>query len=183
MLIFVFLAIGCVDKKRKVEKDLLSMQSQHISLCLEGMACTHSENDTSTVSPKKEEETSFHYVIYIDSTRCSPCIIDQLFQWNEFIDSTRAECLDVDYFFIVAPKTEQVEDAFLSIESCGLKNDIYVDTAYLFRKMNKGLPQDAKFHSFVINNENKVILVGDALHSSNIRNLFNKIIAVKDDGI
>ena len=118
-------------------------------------------------------------MIYIDSTQCSTCSIDGLHRWNSLIDSVRLNKLDLSFLFIVSPPKWQLEDVFLAIESSGLKNDIYVDSLSIFSGVNPNLPQDIKYHSFILDMDNNPKLVGNVLENPSIRKIFDKLLSSK----
>ena len=77
---------------------------------------------------------------------------------------------------IVAPKHEQIEDAYLSIESNGLDSPVYVDTAYAFRKANPYLPDERMYHSFLLDEKDSVVIVGNPIENPKIDSLINVIV-------
>jgi len=178
IFILIFSVFGCKDERKNIEENLSSMQLHPISLNLDKMVRMHSKNDTSYIT-MKAASPKYRYIVYVDSSECSPCMIDHMYEWNGLIDSIRERNLSVDFIFIVAPRYNQKEDAILAIESSGLKNDIYVDTAYTFMQANTYIPKEAKYHAFIINDSNKVVLVGNVLNNKRINNMFNKILKIK----
>lgn len=74
------------------------------------------------------------------------------------------------------PKIEQMEDVHFSIASSGLHSPIYVDSLFAFRKQNKKLPTEQKYHSFLLDKLGHVILVGNPLQNSKIEEMLDKII-------
>lgn len=62
------------------------------------------------------------------------------------------------------------------IQSIQLNSIIYVDTTQHFRRHNPNIPSDVMFHTFLLDSDNKVILVGSPIQNNRIQNLFKKII-------
>lgn len=170
--IIAVLISGCHDEKKDVEEEIIRMQSHPIVLPLQKMACRYKDRDTIATDNINKQ---LRMVVYVDSSRCSPCTLDKMFVWNDFIKETdsvfggRLECV-----FIVAPKPEQMEDAFLSIESSGLKKPVYVDTTYAFRKANKDFPNDSRFHTFLLDRNDSILLVGNPLEMQIVKELLYK---------
>ena len=101
---------------------------------------------------------------------------DKMHQWNRLIDKTRMQGSHVNYVFIFEPKSEQIEDAHFAVESSGLKNRIYLDTAYIFRKDNKFIPKDRKYHTMLVDEKDSIVLIGDPKANKNIERIFLNII-------
>lgn len=79
-------------------------------------------------------------------------------------------------FFIFEPKSEQLEDAYLSIKSSGLINEIYLDTAHIFKKDNGFLPSDEKYQTVLTDSNGRIILIGTPLTNHKIEKLFLQLI-------
>lgn len=115
-------------------------------------------------------------VVYVDSSACSSCTLDKMYVWNKSIEKARKQGNRLKYVFIIAPKAEQLEDAYLSIESNGLESPVYVDTAYVFRKANPHLPEERMYHSFLLDAKDSVVIVGNPMGNPKIDGLINKIV-------
>lgn len=179
IIVIMFSIISCNDNKNDIEDNLLSMQKKAILLPLGNMMSQHCKNDTASFENCNSIKANYRYVVFIDSAQCSPCAIDGLYRWNSVIDSVRQNKLNLSFLFIVSPPKWQLEDVLLAVEFSGLENDIYIDSMNIFSKMNQHLPRDSKYHSFVINGDNKVVIVGNVLINGKIRELLNKLLKSK----
>lgn len=165
--------LASCNGNRGIEENLNDMRSKPINLCLEEMQCRNKYGDTIVVDSVKP---SYRMVVYVDSSACSPCTLDKMFLWNESIKKARKQGNRLKYVFIVAPKMEQLEDAYLSIESNGLDSPVYVDTAYAFRNANPHLPKERMYHSFLLDAKDSVVIVGNQIENPKIDSLINKIV-------
>lgn len=168
----VMMFVSC-NQKSDIETSLMKMKSRSVNLCLQEMQCRNKYGDTIVVDSIKP---SYRMVVYVDSSVCSPCTLDKMFLWNESIKKAREQGNRLKYVFIVAPKPEQLEDAYLSIESNGLDSPVYVDTAYAFRRANPHLPQERMYHSFLLDAKDSVVIVGNPMEHPKIDSLINKIV-------
>lgn len=167
LICIIFLVSSCTNNY-KVRHTLKQMQERTVVLSLDRMKVTHSANADKRYVICKD---NYHLCVYIDSTQCSPCQIDNLFHWNEFMDSTYSSKKKLDYVFIVAPKQSQLDEALLSIESCGVKAPVYLDTAYVFQKSNPQIPKNTKYHTFLLDRKGNVLVVGNPMDNENVRKL------------
>lgn len=100
-----------------------------------------------------------------------------MFLWNDMIDMTHAK---VNYIFIFEPKKNQIEDSELSVESSGLKANIYLDTARVFRKENAFIPKGEKYHTMLIDTNDSIVMVGMPLTNTRIKNIYYKILKIEE---
>lgn len=172
ILFILCMIISCKEDNRLLHT-LKEIKSMPIKLHLDKMQCKYKGKDTLLTNITKP---CLRLVKYIDSTECSPCILDHMHYWNTLIDETKQNENKVQYIFIVAPKAEDLENTYLSIQYGGLRNPIYVDTAYIFRKNNPVIIGKSIYHTFLLNERDSIILVGDPLESMEIKELFKKTI-------
>lgn len=164
---------SCGNEHDTVLYALKEMESRPMALHLDRMQCKYRGRDTlclDSVMPK------LRLVRYVDTTECSPCILDRMYYWNDLIKEAGRYDGKLRYIFIVAPKVLQLEDTYLSIEYSGLDSPVYVDTAYVLRKENPQIPVDPIYHTFLLNEKDSVILVGNPLENVEIENIFRHTI-------
>lgn len=56
---------------------------------------------------------------------------------------------------------------------------VLLDTLGEFEKLNPHLPKNKALHTFLLDENNNVILVGNPLHNKKIEEMFNKIVEEK----
>lgn len=168
----VMMFVSC-NQKSDIETSLMKMKSRSVNLCLQEMQCRNKRGDTIVVDSVKP---SYRMVVYVDSTECSPCTIDKMYMWNDAIKKAKKGGNKLRHVFIFAPKPDQIEDTYLSIESSGLDSYVYVDTAYAFRRENPHVPQDRMFHFFLIDDKDSVVIVGNPIEHPKIDSLVNRIV-------
>ena len=154
------LACMVVSCKQDIVKNTLKdLQSQPVKIRLDRMECRMYDRDTVYADSVKP---LLRLVTYVDSSACSPCTLDHMYVWNDFIDESRQYNGKQEYIFVIAPKPgpSHLEDVHLSIESCGLKCPVYVDTAYVFKNDNPHLPTDNRFHTMLLDRNDSVLMVG-----------------------
>ena len=97
--------------------------------------------------------------------------------WNSLIKLEHENPNGIRYYFILEANPEKLETTTSMLQSTTqLKHTIYVDTAQYFRKKNPQIPSDVLFHTFLLDNDNKVVLVGDPTKNKSIQNLFKQIL-------
>lgn len=164
------LFLGCKSEKEQVRDKIEEMKSRPIELCLDKMECRR--------NPLSKLNKKYTMVVYVDSAECSSCALSKLRFWNPLIAEAKKKQLDIDYVFILAPKKEDMEDVNVELEITDLQSSIYVDTAFAFKKNNKDLPKENKYHSFLLNTEGKVIFIGSPIANKKVMDIYKNIVNV-----
>lgn len=109
-----------IRAKSNMRESIFNMQKHRVKLYLNRMAYCVPDNDTARADTST---APYRLVTYIDSTNCTPCMLNKMHQWNDIIDYTRANGNHVNYIFIFEPKADHIEDAHFAVESSGLKTE------------------------------------------------------------
>ena len=113
-------------------------------------------------------------VIYYDLTDCLPCKSKEFSLWQPLIDDIRKNNIPVN----IIPICASSDNTFF----CTLYENNELDIPCLwdqqkdFEKYNT-LPSNPLYHTFVVNEENKICLMGTPLYNSNLWQNYKKIIA------
>lgn len=169
-MMICLLFFGCKSEKEQVRDKIEEMKSRPIELCLDKMECRR--------NPLSKLNKKYTMVVYVDSAECSSCALSKLRFWNPLIAEAKKKQLDIDYVFILAPKKKDMEDVNVELEITDLQSSIYVDTAFAFKKNNKDLPKENKYHSFLLNTEGKVILIGSPIANKKIMDIYKSTVNI-----
>ena len=124
----------------------------------------------------------FKYVVYVDSTECSPCKIAHLGIWNYF--KNELEDNNAGLFIILFPSRDNVLDIQEVHETYKHRIPIYIDTLGVFEREN---PQIAKmtteYHSFLLDKDNTIVAFGDASTNLHVRDEIFRILSEDADSI
>lgn len=168
---------GCRKNQTIAMKDKIGLIKQHkISLPLERMkrVCNRS---TGCCIPK---DRSLKIVAYSDSMACSSCAVDKLYTWLDMIKKTEPYGEKINYNFIFCPKKEERENVEFAIKTLAHFNyPVYVDTLGLFEGLNPQIPHIANLHTFFLDENNNVLLVGNPINNKKIEKLFWQIVEEK----
>lgn len=121
-------------------------------------------------------------VLWFDSTECSLCRFESL----PNIDYIYTYCYDslpmgsVDVITLFSPSKEQLPLFRNIIETSNLIYPIYLDDNNLFEELNQFIPKEHQYHSFLINKDSKIMIVGGPFHNNKMwdlyKSLLNKIV-------
>jgi hypothetical protein len=114
------------------------------------------------------EEVRPKIIIYINRGGCTPCKL-KLSEWKDYMANVHSINKKISFIFIVAPENITELDKEFIIND--FKHIVYYDLNTNFEEINN-LPKDSKYHTFMVNNMNKIILVGNPVINSKINELY-----------
>lgn len=86
----------------------------------------------------------------------------------------------VDVITLFSPSKEQLPLFRNIIETSNLIYPIYLDDNNLFGELNQFIPKEPQYHSFLINKDRKIMIVGGPFHNNKMwdlyKTLLNKIV-------
>ena len=110
-------------------------------------------------------------IILFDSLECSSCQINKLFNYVSAYEKIRA-LPDCDLMTVFSPRQEEYDETVRQLMILNFPYPIYIDFLGNIRKLNKCIPDDTKFHRFLINKNGKPVFVGNPMHSPQMMELF-----------
>ncbi|MDR1980566.1 MAG: DUF1573 domain-containing protein [Tannerellaceae bacterium] len=116
-------------------------------------------------------ESEYKVLIYIDSMGCTSCKL-QLPRWKELIAYTDSVTGGtVPFLFFFHPKDMKEISYLLKRE--GFDFPICIDLQDELNKRNQ-FPPDITFQTFLLNKENKVVVIGNPIHNLAVKELYLK---------
>lgn len=173
---FILLALSsCKDNALKKELKRLSqleIKIPNIEQCMYGGKDTvmHITNDALA-----------RMVIFYDSTVCSSCQVSRIWEWEDVVGLSKATNGKFAPVFVFNPPKGKVNELRIALKSYPFKYPIFIDEDGEFVKQNPELPANTLLHTFLIDKNNNVTLVGKPtgndqlweLYKSTIRDLVN----------
>lgn len=157
-----------------VRRKIMRMQSKPIVIRADKMICL-SKNDAD-YRKKPLKWVSFH-----DTITCKPCQMSHISDWNHIMETKGVGCC-----FVLSAKpcevgkyVEAYQNTCYNTKAC-----VYLDTAGFFVHDNPRVPQEALFQEFLMDEKNKVLLVGNPVRNGSVHELFIRILNEKEiDGL
>ncbi|MDO5526094.1 MAG: hypothetical protein Q4F85_08435 [Prevotella sp.] len=171
----LFILCAC-NKNEQYKERILKMKSKPINVTKEKMKLVYCNIKDSTNLYGGDKTDSLLWIVYADSFVCSSCKLSELQYWNEFIHKARKKCNSIDFCFIFSPREEDRDIFMFTAKSLKLASLIYLDTLRTFPQNNPQIPKDQRFHTFLLDKNKNVILVGDPVKNEKINNIFWKIL-------
>lgn len=170
LLILPLLLLSCEGDKT-VRDDVRKIKSQSLVVSLDKMEKRICVSDTSfNVTNRPKEYT---IVVYTGEKSCSSCALKGMYRWDRLLRETGA---DLKAVFIFAPAKEKMEEFSFTMRTSSPSQPIYIDTANVFLTENPQVPDISALHTFLLDKDNKVLMVGNPIINPEIRKLFWKIL-------
>lgn len=131
--------------------------------------------EDSVISYNKIEVQQYAILTYIDSIGCMSCKMN-LPEWTKFIwDLDSISNRTIPCLFIFNPKNDDKKRMADLLRRTGFSYPVCVDERDSFNLLNK-FPKDERFRTFLLNNENRVIAIGNPIHNPKVKELYLNII-------
>ena len=82
----------------------------------------------------------------------------------------------VSFYVIISPKLQDLDDALYFLWKKNFRIKVFVDRDNAFSEFNNFIPYGEKYHSFLINQDKKIILVGPPNYNKSMWNLYKTTI-------
>lgn len=168
MLVFLSLILFSCSTKDDIKKKIARMIEKPVLIDVEHMLFCRLDSGSHLNNTKKRQ---FSFVIYTDSTQCSPCFIKGLTEWNDILRLENSNEHDIQFFFIIEPRKNDTGLLLKKIKQSGFKHSVLVDNKSLFLKANPQIPKEAIYHTFLLDKNNNIILVGNPLINEDVKKL------------
>ena len=126
--------------------------------------------------PQFQTLGKYRMVVYTDSTSCSPCALKQFTSWGPILDSLQSCPLLSNILFIFSPSRSKLEEVEYILSNSKFKYPVYLDTCNAFTKSNRDMPTDRIMHTFLIDEDGHVVLVGNPVTSEKMRSLYFNVL-------
>ena len=151
--------------KRTLEKQLVAMDGMRINLDFEN-AITVYDGIDSTYFPSNTRKL----VLYVDSTSCSGCFLSNLVGYHDINDSLVAH--GGELLVLLHPQRGRMEEIKTRMRHERYPFWCIVDVSGEFIAKNPELPENKLLHTFSLDEQSNVILVGDPTRNEKINELF-----------
>jgi hypothetical protein len=110
-------------------------------------------------------------VVYINSENCESCKLQTLIPMHIFIIENRH---NKNFGIIVILSPSNIESAESFLEEMRFRQTVFYDLDGSFERLNPHLQKNENFHTFLLDEENKVILIGNPVRNTKLKNLYFK---------
>lgn len=113
-------------------------------------------------------------IVFVDSTECSKCRIDNFIRYGSLFDLSR-ETGSFEVFLLLSTRKSEYQDIVKHLVLSSSPYPVYLDTENSFRTKNSFVQNNNSMHTLSVDSDNHVILVGDPIYNESIMDLFQKL--------
>lgn len=96
--------------------------------------------------------------------------------WNPLLEYSKSYNGLLNFYFIFRPAKKDIKDVKLVLsKNVKFNYPVFLDTLGEFEKLNPHLPKNKALHTFLLDENNNVILVGDPLLNKKIERCFIRL--------
>ena len=170
------LICACNSQKKELQEKVEKLQSMEINIPYEQMVCWTSD---SIMEKSPWNKAKLKLIHYVDSNMCSTCYLANNVK-NSFV--LRMESLSNNDFyniFIVSPNNKRRKTLEMDFQDKLIPQTIFVDTSNVFIAANPNIPSESIYHTFLLDENNKVILVGNPVLNKEVGEMMLSIVEKK----
>ncbi|WP_455629150.1 DUF1573 domain-containing protein [Parabacteroides chinchillae] len=168
LVIVLFFSVSCKDKtKKKITQLVEHWQGKEI-IFPSDMIFTRYLTDTVDY---QIPQSDYKVLIYVDSIGCTSCKL-QLPKWKELI--TQVDSLtnkQIPFLFFLHPK--DLKEIRYILKRDGFNFPVCIDNEDKLNKQNN-FPSDITFQTFLLDKNNKVVVIGNPIHNLAVKDLYLK---------
>lgn len=161
----IVLTPSCTQWRIKKEIESFSKTPIHIPVDMEVIQDGIISNSTA-----KSFAYKIKLVIYYTSAGCMSCNINHLSDLED-VFSLRHNGM-FSPIVIFSPDTQAYKELIRNLKLQAYPYPIFIDKNNMFQQLNRSLPSDTRFHNFLLDKNNRVVLVGNPIWNETIKALF-----------
>lgn len=170
-MIFIIVLVMC-SCSRPIDREIQKFMSEKTKIPYREMV----RRTCSLYSDTLNLRCEYRLVNYIDmdSVNCGQCKFSVL----EATERNLREdsCTNVRVEYIVRCSARELESSYRKICNARLQGIVYFDTVGVFLARNSSFPQESLLQTFLLNNNDSVVMVGNPYQNEKLNKLFKKII-------
>jgi hypothetical protein len=171
--VIIFLATACISCKKGVDRGaaakIVAEWTGREIIFPAGVPCIYQGRDT--VCPGGD--TPYKILLYTDSAGCTTCKL-QLYKWITLMKEAEEEMPGkIGFHFYFQPKDKR--ELLFILQQDNFRQIVYADSGNLLHRTNR-LPDKASYQCFLLDSNNRVLLVGNPAHNFKIWDLYRQTV-------
>ncbi len=175
-IVSISLFCTCSSHKKELRGIVEHMQSQTITIPYEQMTYWTTDSILD-ISPWKDAK--LRLIHYVDSKTCSSCYLQKIAKYDFLFNMEKLSNNEFFNVFIINPdnKTKRILES--EYYNKLIPSTIFIDTANVFRQKNPIIPSETMYHTFLLDEKGKIILVGNPMVNNKIEKMLISIVEDK----
>ena len=114
-------------------------------------------------------QSSVKMIVYLDKQGCQGCKLLDLLSFNSFINELQI-FKKVGIVVLLHPSQFDATDYFLG--QIRYNHTVFYDLDGSFERLNPHLPKNERFHTFLLDENNRIILIGNPIGNPKLKKLY-----------
>jgi len=175
------LLIFCSCTNNRLVKEIEQFMGQQIIVPVD-LNAVWSGRDTVLID---FTEVPAKLVVWYDSLMCHTCQVSRMSDWNNIVEYADSLSQWFSVIYLFTPPKEDVSKVNASLKADKFDYPVFIDLNADFVRQNPQLPQSRQLHSFLLDRNNKVVLLGNPLHNPALWALYKSTVqkVIDNDGV
>ena len=169
--------IGCNGQVASFQEDIAILQSRPLYLPLDSMSKMETISADSVIHIRHIEEMKL--VVYTDTADCSSCVLRKMYKWNGLLKKMEAYGELFQSYFIFRPLPKDMGVFYMSLKHFTPSCPVFLDSLGVLERANPQIPSNSDLHTFLLDKDNNVMLVGNPVWNDKVKKLFWQIVEEK----
>lgn len=170
------LLCACNSQKKELQEKVEKMQSTTINIPYDRMVRWTSDS-IKAISPWNKAKLKL--VHYVDSAACSTCYLHKVASYELLFQMEKLSNNEFYNIFIVNPDKKARKIIELDFIDKKTPQTIFVDSTDVFKEANPNIPSESMYHTFLLDENNKVILVGNPMSNQQVKDMMLSVVEKK----
>lgn len=170
LIIGLFISV-CSCNESGIKEEMSQILGQHIIIPYDKLE----KRECSYFGDRYNVEKCFMLVVYTDGNQCAPCEISS-FSYMEKVNRNDSLWKKLRKIYIFDVKPNNAASLYMELCKMRIEQDVFFDTCGVFRKSNPIIPDSKLFHSFILDNDGNVKLIGNPFKNEKLKTIMSTII-------
>ncbi len=164
--IFCFSCSRMSEQERKMEAELRQFKENTI-VFPDNMIAKICEGKTPLDTTLLNRSSKL--VVYVGPDGCTDCKLRSLMPLYMFILENRHK---ENFGVVVIIHSDDIETAEFVLSDLRFRHTVFYDVDGSFVRLNPQLPVDERYHTFLLDKRNRVVLIGNPTHNEKLKDLY-----------
>lgn len=174
--VICYLITACNSQKKELQEKVEKLQQTAINIPYDRMACWTSDS-IKAISPWNKAKLKL--IHYVDADMCSTCYLQKTAKDAFFVRMESLSNNDFYNVFIITPNSKARKSLEIDFQDKAIPQTIFLDTANVFMDVNPNIPSESIYHTFLLDENNKVILVGNPVLNKDVGKMMLSVVEKK----
>ncbi len=162
--------LSLISCRNRIKQDIEKLTSTPITLPLNIDIVVNGRDSLIT----NYYDSEYKLIIYADPDGCASCSVAKLYLWDPLIKYSETFNNRLKFYYIFG--TQDSKKIKATLMSNDFSYPVLIDESMEFERLNPHIPKNKSMHTFLLDNNNNVLLIGDPLINKDVEKMFKDIV-------